>query len=347
MVTYVNIWDMICFEWQNPLWSIVPKFANKYNFFSVTKDEYFKRACNCPVKMTIESNKPPQDLLDTLAPSAENFKTGDDLLEIEQVLGKIRWTTWIQGLDSDHVKIWYHFPLRNRLQYPYFLYPDQPICFQVIEHIIEYKLLEQETVILHAGAWSDEKGGTLISGRGGVRKTSYLMQRLNAGGKYLADDLVILRNGEMYAYPLCDIYFDYLYLKENNEDINFLSKIKAFKHLFSAKPISFPVIKSSKVDQVSLMVNWKEGRNTELAKTGVVDAAAIDKILAVNRLEMLNYRNLEETNGHLILHLNQVSGQDNWNNYWTKHRKVLSDSLEGLPYTEVYSGNNISMDLFL
>lgn len=339
---YFNIHDFILLEWSNPLWSAVPQFACKYNYFKVSKSD-FQSSSKGKVTLSIQAGKPPASLLKSIIPSAERFGIGDDIMEIKHQHGWMKWTSWISGIESDNPKIWYHFPLHNRLQWPWITFPDHIICFHVVQPIIEYKLLEKDIAFIHAGAAAKNGESFLLAGRGGVKKTSYLMHLLKNGWEYLADDLVILRNGKLYSYPMCDTFFDYFFKYKKDETIDFKAQIGAFWHVRKNLPISFKVSKPAAVKAVNFLVAWNNHENKIKTDTPV-NTEAIDKILASNRLERLNFVDLEEAMGRFLLQLNQVNGHDNWNIFWSRHRQLLEDNLLDLPYREILSCGNIKVD---
>lgn len=346
-IKHFNIHNFIRMKWSNPLWSIVPGFACKYNYFEIPQGEYDTLdELSDITTLVIHSRKPPASLLKTIVPSAERFGVGDDIMEIRHQHGKMRWTSWVAGLDTDNPEIWYDFPIMNRLQWPWMMFPDHIICFHVIQPIIEYKLAQKNIAFVHAGAVAKNNKAVLLAGRGGVKKTSYMMQLIKNGWEYLADDLVILFEKNLYSYPLCDTFFDYYVTHHSDEKVNIKSMIGALRHVRKDRPISFPVAKASPVIAVNLLIAWSEDQNRlEAEKT--VDDDILDKIQSSDRLERLNFVDFEEAMGRFMLQLNQVYGSDDWNKYWIHHRELLETNLSDLPCREILTCQNIDTNLLI
>lgn len=341
-VNFYKFFDFIDLIWHKPRWSIVPDFAIKYHYFQVASLEQSKS----PVRIHIHQGI-PSTLANSVQSASERFSCGDNVFALQHQHGKMRWKSLITDLESNDVHIYYEFPIFHQLQWPWFLFPDHLICFQVIQPVIEYKLQQQSVATLHAGAATDPVTGKtiLLSGRGGVKKTTYLMKLLTAGWLYLSDDLVLLHEGKLFPYPMCDTFFDYFYLHAENENVTAKAMLGALFHVRKGAPVSFLISSPSKVTDVFLLIAIKQD-NTELIASGCVDKHALEKILAVNRLERLTFVDEEEVTGRFMLQLNQVYGNDCWNKFWVKHSILLEENLKELPFYELYSGKTPDVDMF-
>lgn len=334
---YYKIFDFISLEWEKPLYSIVPDYAIKYHYFQLPH-----RSENEKVRIQISSSPPPQNLRKTIHSAAERFGLGDDIFEVRHQHGRMRWTSWVSGLNSDHVHIWYDFPVLQRLQYPWPFFPDHLICFHVIEPVIEYKLQQLNVVVLHAAAVAKDGNAILLSGRGGVKKTTYIMSLLKNGWQYLADDLVLMKDGILYPYPMTDTFFDYFYLHESDEEIDLKAMFGAFLHVRRGKKISFSVASPSAVQKVVLLL--ASNTKSEIRQDGYVDSNVIRRICAVDKLERLNFVDEEEAMGRFLLHFNQVFGNDLWNDFWTIHENLLMSGLKDKPF-RLICGVNVDPNL--
>ncbi|MDD3703968.1 MAG: hypothetical protein PHR12_07045 [Victivallaceae bacterium] len=341
-VKLYKIFDFIDLAWHKPRWSIVPDFAIKYHYFQVDSLEQSKS----PVRIHIHQGIPPS-LENSVQSASERFACGDNAFALQHQHGRMRWKSLITDLESNDVHIYYEFPIYHQLQWPWFLFPDHLICFQVIQPVIEYKLQQHSVATLHAGAATNPVSGKtiLLSGRGGVNKTTYLMKLLAEGWLYLSDDLVLLHEGKLFPYPMCDTFFDYFYLHAENENVTAKTMLGALLHVRKGAPVSFPVSSPSKPTAVFLLIAAKQD-HSELVVSGHVDEHILEKMLVVDRLERLTFVDEEEVTGRFMLQLNQVYGNDCWNKFWAMHRKLLKDNLYGLPFFELYSGKKPDVDLF-
>lgn len=331
MVKYYDIHGLLGMEWYDPLFSVVPDFACKYH--------YFERPAppeRCPVVLEIHSGAPPAERTRELARASERFEVADRIFASEFQHGRMRWKAWVADLETDRVKIWYDFPWYHRLQWPWPCFPDYMIGFQVIEPLIEYKLQERGTLVLHAGAFELDGRVVLLSGRGGVHKTTCLMEALKRGGRYFADDLVILKDRVLHPYPLCDTFFDYFYLHEATEQINRKSMFGAFLHVRRGRKISFPVASPAPVTEMRLILGHREAGGA-LTASALSPVEFLERVCAVDKLERLSLVDEEEATGRFMLQFNQVYGNDCWNNYWRRHLELLTENLTGVPGKVIFS----------
>lgn len=337
-----NIWDMIAIEWESPLWSIVPGFSIKYHYFLIPPEELPDGID----KIIVRSTPPPLSQVKTIKYASERFGVGDGIIEIEHQHGRMRWKTWISGIDTKEVYVYYSFPLINRWQYPWIFFPDLLICMHTIQPLLEYKLIDKNTIILHSAALSRDGIGVLLAGRGGVKKTTYMMQMLKDGWNYLADDMVIIKNGKMLAFPLWDTFFDYFYLKENDEKLHIEAMFRALMHVRKNNNISFPVQRESSINKLNLLLGWNK-EETQVVEEGFVNDSIIKKVLSENRLERLNLIDAEEVIGRFMLQFNQVLGNNCWNDFWEKYEYILSSNILNLPYRLIYSGGSVHSENIL
>lgn len=336
---YFNFYDKIQLTWQNPLWSIVPDFAIKYGYF---QQPLFNEKCK--VNIEVNSGPPPAADLATIKRSAERFGYGDDIIQSEHIHGRMRWMTWIKGLESDNVNVWYDFPLRRRFQWPWFMFPDHLIGLHLIEPVLEYKFSQLGIHVLHSAALSDNNdNGILISGRGGVGKTTLIMELLRRKWKYLSDDLILSKGKTLFAYPLCASFFDYHYLFENDETITKSSMLGALRHVRKKLPVSFPVSDSANLKVINLLIR-SNSEKSRIIYDGEVNEEIVDRLLAVDKLERLNFTDIEELYGRFMIQLNQVFGTNNWENYWNIHKNNLM-KFDKLPCRIIEMGKKSDISL--
>ena len=67
----------------------------------------------------------------------------------------------------------------------------------------------------------------------------------------------------------------------------------------------------------------------------------LERVNAVDKLERLSLVDEEEATGRFMLHFNQVYGDDCWNRYWKKHYDLLKENLSGIPYSVIFSDEQI------
>lgn len=331
--SYYRIWDFIDLEWHDPLWTPLPQYAQKFHYFRTSADDLGR----APVRLIVRSGKPPQALRQTIVTVAERFGLGDGIMETRSQNGRMRFTSWVAGLERDTVKIWYDFPILNRLQGTTALFPDFLMAFDVIQPVIEYKLQQLGVAVLHAGAFSMNGKAVLLAGRGGAKKSTYLIEAVRRGAEFLADDLILLKDGVFYAYPMCDTYFDYFYRYEDDETVDLKSMLGAFRHIRRDRPLAFPVAPPTPAGEVVLLIESSRACSA-VTEIGTVDDAALERLLANDRLEKLNCGDEEEARGRFLLHFGQHYGINAWERYWMTYQEQLRRSLSGLPFKVILSG---------
>jgi hypothetical protein len=107
----------------------------------------------------------------------------------------------VQGVESDKALIRFHADRRNRLRFPWVLFPDLVLHLYVLQPFLEYKLAERAIYLLHSAGVVKGDRGVLIAGRGGSFKTSFVMALLRQGYSLLGDDTVALSGGSLLPYP--------------------------------------------------------------------------------------------------------------------------------------------------
>lgn len=341
---YYNIHNKILFDWTNPLFSPVKSFSIKFHYFQTNKKSYLNN--DTKYKLSVINGEPPSDIKETVNYASERFGIGNNTIHLLHQHGIMKFKSWVIGLDDNHTVIYYKFPTKYRLKFPWFFFPDYLVCMHVLEPVIEYKLLQQDCVVLHAAALAKNNYSIILAGRGGVKKTTYVMRLLQEGWNYLADDKVILYNKNLYCYPLCDTFFDYFFLHKNDESLGVITKFKALNHVIKCKPLSFPITNNAKVQYCNLLLGWNN-IVSQVIKSGKVSNDFVSKLTAQDKLERLNYVDVDEAQGRFMLQLAQAKGIDSWNLFWRKHHNLILNNLSGLNYRIIYSGKNIALENLL
>jgi len=167
----------------------------------------------------------------------------------------------------------------------------------ILEPLIEFLLLLDGKVLLHAGAVTTPEGASIFAGRSGSGKTSIIKFLIHQKGAhyYLGDDKVILHDGFAYAFPKNICLFDYAVSRDQsiNELDVFSEKIRSLIYLLKAGSTKRNyVAKMGKVDSVYLLLT---DANTDKPKVGNVDKEYVLKSMVFNNYaEYWNYYDLWE-----------------------------------------------------
>lgn len=308
-------------------------YARKLHFF--LSDEHSCK--HCPIHIRISASPPPENLRKTLIPAAERFSMGDGIFEVVQQWGRRRWKFWVTGLDTSQVSIYYSFPFLQRLEKTTAMFPDYLIAMNVLQPVLEYKLQELSGIVIHACAYAKDGKAIILAGRGGARKSTIMMNKIRSGAEFLADDLVIVKDGRIWSYPTTDSYFDYFYQHETDESVNLKSMLGAFFHIARRKPISFPVADSAVPAKIGLLIA-SHNQECKIIENGSADKDFLRRMMANDKLESLDCGDEEESHGRYLFHFNQIFGNDAWNLYWQRYMDILCKNFLGLPYTVIQTG---------
>jgi|TARA_Y100000310_G_C20689571_1_gene821338 hypothetical protein len=138
----------------------------------------------------------------------------------------------IQGVDSDKTLIRFHADWRNRLNYPWMLFPDWTLNLYLLQPFLEYKLAERGIYFLHSGGVVKDGKGILIAGRGGSFKTSFVMELLRQGYSLLGDDLVALSGGLLLPHPIWINFLAFLTRNCESESLHIPGQFRLFVDLW-------------------------------------------------------------------------------------------------------------------
>lgn len=133
-----------------------------------------------------------------------------DYIYWEDEVKGLRFQAEIQGVDSDKTLIRFHADWRNRLRFPWMLFPDLVLHLYLLQPFLEYKLAERGIYLLHSAGVVKDGKGILIAGRGGSFKTSFVMELLRQGYSLLGDDMVALSGGLLLPHPTCTNWLAFL-----------------------------------------------------------------------------------------------------------------------------------------
>lgn len=340
MRTLFNIHNWIAVDWEKGLWTPLIDHSRKLHFFLSNK----KDCERCPIHIRISASLPPENLRKTLIPAAERFAMGDGIFEVSQQWGRRKWKFWIAGLDTSHVSIYYSFPFLQRFEKTTAIFPDYLIAENVLQPVIEYKLQELSGIVIHACAYAEKGKAVILAGLDDRNKSTIMMNKIRGGAEFLADDLVIVKDGKVWSYPTADTCFDYFYLHEKDGSVNLRSKLGAFLHIARRRPVSFPAADSAIPEKIGLLIN-SHNQEYRIIGNGTADAAFLRRMMANDRLESLDCGDEEESHSRYLFHFNQVLGNDAWNCYWKRYLNILSDNLLGLPYTVVQTGKRFTPEI--
>ena len=311
-----NIHKKIQLVWNNPSFTIHKKRAMFYSFF-----EDFNKNTEHAVKIEVYNSVPPKKVTISLKKAAERFAFGDNIIKLEHNLGFMRWTTWIQNIDSNDIKIWYQFKLINRVGIPLFVYPDKLFSQHIIQPLIDYKLSLLGITSLNSISFANAKEeGVIIAGLKNEQKNECINKITNDGFSLIADDISLFDSKDLFSYPL-------------NTD--------KFKNINKKND----VINTTKIKGINLVLSSKNEKS-KIEYDGIMNSQAIEKLLGIAKLECLNYIDIEEIKGRFLIQLDQVFGTNVWDEYWQNYKNSLL-KLNDISCKIITLGEDLNYNLIL
>ena len=97
--------------------------------------------------------------------------------------------------------------------------------------LIDFKLQEKDIFSVHGACVSDKTGAIVFAGRGGCFKTSLCMDLVRKHGfNFLSDDRILIRNNNVYCFPIHYRLFNFRVSKMSSE---YYAKFDKLKYLAS------------------------------------------------------------------------------------------------------------------
>lgn len=219
----------------------------------------------------------------------------------------------------------------------------------LLPSIIYQKLYEKDYYLIHAAGVNNGNCCYILPGRGGIFKTSLVMDFIrHKGFEYLGDDRVLLHKNNVLNYPASIVLFDYIYSHKENEFINFWDKIKFISNLwFSSKNrdnynISTPISGPGKMN--AMFFGSKVSGIDTVAMKKISKEDAIKKLLASNKLE-ISYSSKSPYHRYMQAY-SYVFTDSDIANYWINFEKSLEKLISDIPLYEIQYPSTYNISTF-
>jgi hypothetical protein len=198
---------------------------------------------------------------------------------------KSKWEIEIFGFETGKTHINFNGGVRSvtGVLFPTFL------AQEFLIPIIEYKLARKKHFLLHGGAVCNKESGIVLIGRGGVWKTSLIMDFMRTNQyKFLGEDRIILKDdGSILSFPRAQFVFDYTLSNTMTEERNTLDNIKILFHVLMKKTelnLIAPIVKCKAIKKI-VFVSRKT--NEDLLVANVPPQEGLQKIITNNMAEYI------------------------------------------------------------
>lgn len=212
----------------------------------------------------------------------------------------LSWEGEVEGLESARTRVRVRYALRNRLRFPWMLFPDMVFNMHILHPLLEMKLAERSLNLLHAGA--TEQGGCafLFAGRGSAYKTTLTSRMLKQGHALLGDDFVLLDGGHIRPFPTHLGLFAFQHDRLSSEDGLATLKGRALLllSLLRNRGTSFPIGRPAAPRCLFLLKPRRGLAAPEISECGTADALRL--LLLNNRMERTAYAPFRSTFGRFL-----------------------------------------------
>jgi hypothetical protein len=143
--------------------------------------------------------------------------------------------------------------MSNRLKFPWCFFPEMVLNLYVLNPLLDLLFRRKGHYLLHAAGVEKDGRACLIAGRGGAHKTTFVMQLMRRGWNVLGDDMVLLRDAAVLAYPTVAEQLEYLHGHCETEAMDLGKKLGLFRFLAMGEGRGLPVTIEAKAACVNLV----------------------------------------------------------------------------------------------
>ncbi len=152
---------------------------------------------------------------------------------------------------------------------------------------IEYKLAKKNHFFIHGGAVCKDSQGYILTGRGGVWKTSLIMDLMRTNDyQFLGDDRVILRkDGGILAFPRGQFVFDFTLNNTRTEERNIYDDFKLLVHTLGNKTEAVSTNPVADCNAIKKLIFVSRKTNDTIQTGSVMPQEALQRLITNNMAE--------------------------------------------------------------
>lgn len=248
-----------------------------------------------PYSFFATSNGLDPDLVVRLGPFEPEITTGEIIdhkyrvteggLYVRDHARGAMWEMEISGLESDQFRVRFNGAARSGILG---LMPEFLAHNVVIRPLLELLIRRTGTAVIHAAAVEKDGVGYVLSGRGGVHKTSLVMDLVRHHDfRYLGDDHVLIQNEKVLAYPYLVDLFDFRVRHLKTEYLTPIGRVLLGLHmagLCRGHKVSWRISESAEIGGLVEL----ERRKVEGIRLATLDVpSAVRRMVASTKLELL------------------------------------------------------------
>jgi hypothetical protein len=263
----------------------------------------------------------------------------------------LSWQAEILGLDragAGPLRVRYAAPSRNRLKFPWSLFPDLVLTLYVLNPLLELLLWRRGCHLLHSAAVEKDGKACLIAGRGGAHKTTFTMALLKRGWRLLGDDMVLLGPGRVLAFPTLAQELDYLVRHRETEELGILGRFGLFAHLAANRPPRIPIAASAAPAALNLVM--VKDMPAPAVLHGWDRESLVTSLVANHLMEQVTYQGFKHSTAAFLEAYEYVFPEAGFRRRPAELAGTLRESFTGLPWRVLevpHAWDARNMDLLL
>jgi hypothetical protein len=152
---------------------------------------------------------------------------------------------------------------------------------------IEYKLAKKNHFLIHSGAVCKDSWGYVLAGRGGVYKTSLIMDLMRTNDyQFLGDDRIILKKGGgILAFPRGQFVFDFTLNNTRTEERNAFDNFKLLVHALTNKTEAISTNPVANCSAIKKLIFVSRKTNHTIQTDPVIPQEALQRLITNNMAE--------------------------------------------------------------
>jgi len=257
-----------------------------------------------------------------------------DYIYSSEKIDKIPMRIEINGLDSSPTVINVHMGKRRFRQH---LFPSLLAQNIILRPIIDFKLLQQRVLSIHAAGAAGPHGALILPGRGGAFKTTVMMDLIRElGYKFLGDDRIIIFRSTAYSYPIHQKLFYFRVSEMKSEEFGPLDKFKYVLYQARKHETAKLILESAPLWKIYCMVKWtgigvgtQMFENNELVrritKSHQMENIISPKIMGVSTGKVYEY----------FAAYSFIFPESKIASYWNDYAELVAQNLAGTEFTEI------------
>lgn len=223
------------------------------------------------------------------------YLVNEDCIFGEDSYKVAKWKFLIKGLKNQHTTVYFS---GNYWSY-YILYKF------FIEPLLRFKLNERGYFMVHSSAVATENGALIFPASPSVGKTSTMLNWLNEGKQFIADEFTILDNKYAYSYPTPLRLHDYNltanpFIKKNMKGFDKFQiylRTWIFRLTFGYGDIThevniwdiFPDIKIAKKAPINAVIIFTKSSEPDVQVEQLTKEEFLERLIIINRFETTRF----------------------------------------------------------